>query len=207
MSEKLLAGATSASVKKHTKKDWDQWIAILNKKSCQALTHQQLVAALKKEFKLTTWWQQIVARGYQIAIGVRPPNQTLKGTYTTTATKTLTGSAQDIFSFLVSEEGQSIWLTPLYPVNIKDGSHFEVEGGVFGEFRTVKKNKSLRLSWINEDWPKKTIVQLHLIAKAKGRCMIAIDHSDLPTMRAKTEMHTRWRTAVDTLATLAGKNF
>jgi hypothetical protein len=37
--------------------------------------------------------------------------------------------------------------------------------------------------------------------------MIAIDHSDLPTMKAKTEMHGRWRAAVDALATLAGKKF
>jgi uncharacterized protein YndB with AHSA1/START domain len=202
MEKTLLAGASSESVKKHTKKDWDNWIKTLNKKSCQSLTHQQLVAFLKKEFKLTPWWQQIVARGYQIAIGVRPPNQTLKGTYTTTVTKTLEGTAKKIFSFLISEKGQEIWLQPLSPVSIKTGAHFEVNGGIFGEFRAVKKDKAIRFTWINEDWPKKTTVLLHLVIRPNSRCMIVIDHADLPTMKAKTEMHSRWRKAVDEMATL-----
>jgi hypothetical protein len=43
-------------------------------------------------------------------------------------------------------------------------------------------------------------MQLHLVPKPKGRCMIVIDHTDLPTMKAKTETHSRWRKAVDTLS-------
>ncbi len=198
MKTEVIAGASSDSVKKHTKKTWKEWISALNKKSCQRLTHQQLVALLKKDYKLTPWWQQVVARGYQIAIGVRPPHQTLKGMYTTTATKTLISTANKIYSFLISEEGQSVWLSgSLYPVKIKTGSQFECEGGVFGEFRTVKAGKSLRFTWVNEDWPKKTVVNLNLFQKPKSKCLIAINHSDLPTMKAKSEAHARWRKAVD----------
>jgi hypothetical protein len=115
-SSKLLkvGSVTSISVKKHTNNDWNAWINILNKNNCQALSHQQLVQLLKNKFKLTVWWQQEVARGYQIAIGARIPNQTLKGTYTTTATKSISNSAKEIFDFLVSPEGQKIWLKPLY---------------------------------------------------------------------------------------------
>ncbi len=191
---------TAISVKKHTKKDWDDWIAILNKRSCQALSHQELVQLLKKDFKLTTWWQQEVARGYQIAIGIRIPNQTLKGTYTTTATKSLTASAKKIFSFLTSNEGQELWLKPMYPIKIKEKQNFECEGGIFGEFRTVKAGDKLRLTWIDEEWPNKTIIQINLYMKPKDKCMIVINHTDLPTLKVKMLMHDRWRKAVDDLA-------
>ncbi len=100
MSKTAKVGSVSAeSVKKHTKKDWDDWIQVLNKRSYQSLSHQELVQMLKMEFKLTPWWQQEVARGYQIALGVRVPSQTLKGTYTTTATKSLLVPAKNILVF------------------------------------------------------------------------------------------------------------
>lgn len=195
-----LGGVTSASVKKHTQKDWVDWVKTLNRKGYQSKTHQNLVQILKNEFKLTPWWQQVVARGYQIAIGVRDPNATLKGTFTTTATKSLTVSAKEIFDFMCSPAGQLLWLKPLYPVNIETNETFECEGGVFGEFRTVKSPKRLRFTWIDEDWLKKSVVQIHFYSKPKNKTMIVINHNDLPTMKSKTQLHQRWRTAVDSIS-------
>ncbi len=194
-----IGSVSSESVKKHTGNDWDVWIKILNKRSYQTFSHQQLVQVLKTEFKLTPWWQQIVARSYQIAIGARVPNQTLKGTYTTTATKSLKIPVKEVYKFLLSIEGQNIWLKPLYPVKIAATQSFECEGGIFGEFRTVTANKKLRLTWINEDWPQKSTVQINLYLKPEKKTMIVIDHVDLPTLKAKTLMHARWRKAVDEL--------
>lgn len=195
-----LGGVTSASVKKHTQKDWDEWVKTLNRKSYQSKTHQNLVQILKKEFKLTPWWQQVVARGYQIAIGVRDPNATLKGTFTTTATISLSVSAKEIFKFMTTPEGQLLWLKPLYPITLKSKETFECEGGVFGEFRTVSSPAKIRFTWIDEDWLKKSTVNIFLYSKPKKKTMIVINHNDLPTMKAKLQMHQRWRTAVDSIA-------
>lgn len=194
-------GSVSAnSVKKYTKRDWDQWIELLGKRVGRSWSHQEIVGLLKKEFRLSPWWQQEVARGYQIASGIREPHQTLKGTYTTTATKSLSLPARTIFSFMASPEGQAIWLQPMSPIKLKVGQQFECSSGVFGELRTVKTNERLRLFFINEDWPRKTVVQVHLYSKAKGKCMIVVNHSDLPTMKAKEQMHGHWREAVDEIA-------
>ena len=202
-----VASVSAESVKKHTKKDWNTWTQILNRRSCQTFTHQQLVQLLKTEFKLTPWWQQVVARSYQIAIGVRIPNQTLKGTYTTTVTKSVKISVKELFNFLLSTKGQNIWLKPLYPVKIAANQNFECEGGIFGEFRTITANKKLRLTWINEDWPQKTVVQINLYLKPGKKTMIVISHIDLPTLKAKTAMHARWRKAVDDIfAALTAEN-
>lgn len=195
-----LGGVTSASVKKHTQKNWDEWVQILNQKRFQSKSHQNLVQILKQDFKLTPWWQQVVARGYQIAIGVRDPKATLRGTFTTTATKSLSVSAKDIFNYLISPAGQRLWLKPLYPVQVKTKETFECDGGVFGEFRTVKIAAQIRFTWIDEDWLKKSVVQIHLYKKPKNKTMIVINHVDLPTPTAKLQMHSRWRTAVDSIA-------
>jgi len=195
-----VGSVSSESVKKHTKKDWESWIKILNSRSAQLMSHQELVQLLKKEFKLTTWWQQEVARGYQTAIGLRIPHQTLKGTYTTTATKSLSISAKKIYLYLISEEGQNLWLKPMYPVQFKEKQSFECEGEIFGEIRTLIKNKKIRISWIDPDWPRKSIVHIELYSKPKSKTMIVINHTDLPSLKVKTQMHAHWRGAVDQIA-------
>ncbi len=90
----------------------------------------------------------------------------------------------------------------MYPVKIVEKQTFECEGGIFGKFRTVTADKKLRFTWIDEDWPNKSVVQIHLYLKPNNKCMIVIDHTDLPTLKAKTQMHQRWRAAVDEIESL-----
>lgn len=202
-----IGSVTSDSVKKYTKKDWDQWIQILNKRSAQSFSHQNLVLLLRNEFKLTPWWQQEVARGYQIAIGIRIPQQTLKGTYTTTVTKSFTSTAKNIYLFLISEQGQNFWLKPMYPISFKAKQSFECEGEIFGEFRTITPNKKIRMTWVDSEWPHKSIVQINLYLKPKKKCMLVINHLDLPTLKAKKQMHEYWRKIVDEMAAKLGLSF
>lgn len=58
----------------------------------------------------------------------------------------------------------------------------------------------MRLTWIDEDWPQKTVVQINLYLKPAKKCMIVIDHIDLPSLKAKNQMHAWWRKAVDDIA-------
>lgn len=195
-----VGSVSSESVRQHTKKDWDEWVELLGKRVGGSWSHQEIVALLKKEFRLSVWWQQEVARGYQIAAGIRKPHETLKGTYTTTATKSIEVAPTKIFSFLVSARGVAVWLQSMGPVEIKKGRQFECSSSIFGEFRVVEKNKKIRLSWINEDWPSKSTVEIHLYPKPQKKCMIVVNHIDLPTMKAKEEMHNHWRRVVDEIA-------
>lgn len=197
---KKIGNVSAQSVLKHTDRDWDEWVEVLDRSGARVLDHKELVALLKKKFRLSVWWQQEVARGYQVAIGKRVEQQTLKGTYTTTATKTIATSASKLFAFLVSNEGLEVWLSPLSELQLKTGASFERMGGVYGEVRTYVRGKKIRLSWIDEDWPRKSTLQIHLVPRPKGKCMLVIDHIDLPSLKAKNEMHTHWREVVDRLA-------
>lgn len=194
--------ASDLSVKKHTGKEWSDWIKILNNLGCRNWSHKEVVALLKAKFKLTPWWQQVVARGFHVKTGIRSPQQTLKGTYTTTVTKSFNLNPQQLYSFVISPKGQKIWLHPLDPLSFKQKEPFECLGEIFGEVRIVKINKTLRLTWNCEDWPRKTHVQLNIYSKGKNKSMLVLNHTDLPSLKAKKQMHTHWRKAIDDLFTI-----
>jgi uncharacterized protein YndB with AHSA1/START domain len=193
---KKIEQVTAESVKKGTKKDWDYWIDTLNENGAQLWSHQEIVAFLKKKHKLSSWWQQGVARGFQVYTGKRIAGQTLKGNYTTTTTKTLNSSAPKVWKFLISSEGQQIWLKPFSEIKIKKSTQFECEGGIYGEIRTMKPGASIRIAWNNEDWEKKSTLQIHLIPRPKNKCMIVFSHENLLTARIKMQMHSQWREAI-----------
>jgi uncharacterized protein YndB with AHSA1/START domain len=193
---KTLASVSTESVKKNTKKDWDQWITILDKTPASSWTHQELVAFLKKKHKLSVWWQQVVARGYQVAKGLRVEGQTLNGQYSVTLTKSLSIPAKNVWQTSVSREGLAAWLKPMGEFEIRTGSQFEVGSGIFGELRTLTKGHKLRLSWVNEEWEKKTTVEFRVYPRPKNKSMIVITHGNLLSARDKASMREQWQTAL-----------
>lgn len=154
-----LAKTSNESVEKNTGKSWDYWIQILKKAGADNLTHKEIVQLLKTKHKLKPWWQQIVAGGFEVYIGRRNEGENAKGEYTVTVTKTLPANQKNVWKFITSPEGLTQWLNPMDAFKIAKGSSFEVAGGIFGEVRTLKAPKHIRLRWEDADWPKKTVAR------------------------------------------------
>lgn len=74
--------------------------------------HGEITMLLKKEYKLSPWWQQGVAIAYELHHGKRIEGRNLKGEYSTVATKTLPMSSKKAWSYLTSETGMARWLRP-----------------------------------------------------------------------------------------------
>lgn len=203
-----LSRISRASVLKHTKKDWNQWIAILDRAGARPWSHQELTRFLRAKHRLTPWWQQCVAIGYETHIGRRIEGQNLKGEFSVTVTKSLHVDGKTAWARLVSPEGIAAWLLPLSPVALGPKETFETEDGFFGEVRVFKKGERFRLRWQDPDWPKHTVVQIMIIARpkgrdGKGRSLLGIMHEGLSSARLRESMRARWREAVDRyLATL-----
>src|SRR5690348_1765980 len=104
---------TSVSVKKATGKDWSDWIAILNQAGGRVWTHQDIVAFLKKKYRLSLWWQQIVTTSYEIAIGRREEGINQKGYCSTVATKSFSVGAKKLWQIVTSSKGIRVWLNPV----------------------------------------------------------------------------------------------
>lgn len=193
----------TASVLKHTGKNWDQWIETLNKAGAKPWTYQKTTAYLKTRHKLSIWWQHGVAQGYEVHTGKRVEGQNQKGEYSTTATKTFPIDAKAAWKLLFSPKGLALWLNPLDGLALKPGSVYEVAEGAYGQVRTILPGKRIRLSWQEAHWRKASFIQMHLVPRAKGKCMVVISHDTLATAEIKSELKERWRKALDGLCVLA----
>lgn len=198
MIEKI-ASVSNKSVLKCTGKSWDQWVKILDSHGARALSHQDIVAFIRKNYKLGPWWEQQVTSSYEIHIGRRAPGQNLNGQYTTTVTKTFSMTQAKLWKFLNSKAGMSQWLKPFSDFKIKPGASFEVYGGVFGEVRTIKAGRGFRMTWQEEEWPKASTVTFHLVSRPKSKCMLVISHEGIREAKVKVKMHAHWREMIDNL--------
>ncbi len=196
---------SSASVHKATGKTWDQWVSLLEKAGARSWTHQEIVAFLKKKHKLGPWWQQGVTLGYELAIGRRIEGQNAKGEYSLTVTKSLHVDAKKVWKLFVSEEGQAIWLQPLFSVVIKSKATFETQDGFFGEIRTMKKDRRIRMTWQDPNWEKSTTLQVMIVQRANGNSILAFDHGKIKDLRIQAKLRARWRKAADEFAVLTKK--
>ena len=199
---KKLGMYSTESVKKHTGKSWDQWIQILDKAGAHLLSHQEIVALLKKKYKLDPWWQQGVTGGYEIHSGRRVFGQNSKGDFATTSTKTLNITPKNLWKLLLTDEGLQCWLKPLSEFGLTKGEAFETEDGFFGEVRTVKAGLRARLKWQDPEWDKASIMQIYLAARPGGKCILVFSHENLSSARLRESMKERWKEALEAIAAL-----
>lgn len=194
---------SDASVKKYTKKNWSQWIDILNQAGAAHWSHKEIVAFLKKKYKITIWWQQMVTTGYEVKTGRRIAGQNMKGEYTSTSTKTFPISAKAAWKLVSSPPGIAVWLKPLSEFELKPKRSFECEGEVYGEVRTMKAGQRARLSWKETEWSKATILQVLVVARPKNKCMVIFQHDHIKDTRTKHQLKERWRQALEDLYQMA----
>ena len=194
-----------ASVLKHTKKDWDQWIAILDKAGARSWTHQEIVAFLKKKYELGMWWEQSVTGGYELHIGRRAEGQNGKGEYSVTATRTFPIGNKAAWKLLFAPEGLAAWLKPLSDFTLAPGEVFETEGGAYGEVRTMKAGVRARLKWNDPDFEKASVVQVYVVPRPANKCIVAFMHEGILQARAQERLREYWKTALDELVALAVK--
>jgi uncharacterized protein YndB with AHSA1/START domain len=187
---------TDKSVLKNTGKNWVQWVQILNKDGAAHLSHQEIVALLKKKYKLSIWWQQAVTSGYEVHIGRRREGQNAKGEYQMTATKTFPVDGKTLWKIITSAEGQAAWLKPMTPLEFKIKEAFEVRGGVFGSIRTLKAPARLRMRWQDTEWPKPTVVNIAVVPRSGGKSILALNHEAIKDPRTKEKLRVHWKAAL-----------
>ncbi|MBI3542265.1 MAG: DUF4287 domain-containing protein [Deltaproteobacteria bacterium] len=195
---------TSRSVLKCTGRGWDEWIRILDEAGARGLTHKEIVALLRKRYKLGPWWEQGVTHGYEVHIERRVDGQDAKGKYSTAATRTFPIDVKAAWKLLVSPAGLAAWLKPLAPFEVKPGASYEVRGGVFGEVRTMKPGKFARLAWQETEWPAATIVYALVVARPKGKSVVVLQHLGLHDGKLHARMRAHWKSALEDLLALAG---
>lgn len=203
--DRVLNRCSDQSVFKNTGKTWEEWIRILEKAGAEAWIHRDIAAYLATKHKLTPWWRQIVAGGFEVAAGLRVEGRDSKGQYSITATKMTPFSAKRAWSLVASPEGLAIWLRPMGAFKLKPKTSFETEGGFFGEVRTMVAGARVRLSWRESDEGKPSTVQFNVFPKPKDRSMLVIQHDGLVDGRLREELRQRWKSALEGLLRLGSE--
>jgi len=205
MQEKFekLGMVTTASVLKCTGKNWDQWVALLEKAGAARWERKEIVAFLKKKYKLSPWWQQGVTHGYELAVGRRIEGHSPSAGFALTATKTMPIPVRAVWELLLSDRGLACWLQPMGDFDFAKGVQYEAVGGVYGEVRTFKKNLRVRMTWTESDWEKHSVLQIYMVARPKGKSILIFSHEKLPNGRWRLKMREHWKKVLSELARLA----
>lgn len=193
---------STASILKNTGRSWDDWVKVLNKAGAQHWTHQEIVAFVRKKYKLRPYWQQWVTLGYEVASGRRIEGQNLKGEYQVTATRVFPVDAKTLWSLISSPDGLRIWLRPMSDFVLQPKQMFEVEGGIFGQVRTMKANVRARLSWQETDWAKPTVLNVSVISRPGKKSILVFQHEALRTTRQREDMRAYWKARLTELLEL-----
>lgn len=194
---------SNGSVQKHTGKPWDEWVDLLDKAGARIWGHRQLVEFLQMKHQLTPWWRQVVAIGYENAVGKRVEGQNLKGQWSSTTTKMMPLDQKTLWSWMQSPEALAVWLKPLSEFRFQAKLEFEGEGGIFGEIRTLKAPERVRMTWNDTDWVHSTILQIWMIRRPLGRSLVVLTHEKLANSRERAQVKARWEQVVRELQSLA----
>lgn len=188
---------SSDSVVKHTGKDWDQWLEIFEAAGASVWPYKELTSFLKKKYKIKAYWQHLVAYGYEVHLGRRIDGQNQKGLYSVTTTKTLSIDQKSAWELFTSERGLRAWLNPMSEITFAPKNYFEIEGGIFGEIRTMKSPERVRFTWQDSDWEKPTFVQAYILARPQGKSMLIFMHDSIKSAALKEDLRLHWKKATD----------
>lgn len=194
---------SSASLEKHTGKNWDRWIAILHRAGAAHWSHREIADHLRDRHGLGMWWQQGIAMGYEIVIGKRVEGRNLKGEFSISVSRTFPLKRERLWHLLTSADGLALWLKPMSELEISPGVFFERQDGIFGQIRTLKTGERIRLVWQDGEMSKKSTVQLFLIARKNGKSVLALSHDGLVDGRLRAPLRAMWKQALDELIKLS----
>lgn len=188
---------TSDSVIKHTGKNWNQWLQILEKAGARAWVHKDITIYLNKKHGVSWWWTHIVATGYEVHIGRKAVGRNLKGEYQITSTKSFKTDGKKLWKFVASPKGIAIWLAPMSKFKLAPKSVYERDDGVYGEIRTMKAPERVRFTWRDGDEGKATVVQMFVVHRKNGSSILCFNHEKLTDGRVKEQLRDHWRSVLE----------
>lgn len=175
-----LAGVGAEAVLRATGKDWDQWLAVLDRAGAKKMTHKEIALLLSRKCNVPDWWSQMVTVGYEQARGLRDVYQHADG-YAANTSRTFEISVEKLFDAWSDPRVRSRWMAKA-PV----------------EVRRAVEPKSIRMAWKSGG----SRVEVNFFAKGTGRSQVQVEHAKLPSTTAVARQKTYWAAALARLKAL-----
>lgn len=110
--------------------------------------------------------------------------------------RTINFPINDVWRFLTSPKGVSIWLGPgtLPAMDVK--MKYQLDDGATGEIRVHKHNSHIRLTWKPKNWTKPSTIQVRVIP-SEMRTTIAFHQENLPDSEQREKRRAFFKSAID----------
>lgn len=164
--------APTSGVRAATGRDRDEWFALLDAWGAAGRAYRDIADWLTGEHGVSDWWAQKLIVEYEEDRGLRAPGVRRDGTFTVTASKTISAPVDRLYEAFVDPTVRQGWLP-------------DVELRV----RTSRPGRSARFDW-NSDG---TRVAVTFAATGRDKTQVSIEHQRLPHADAAARAKAEWR--------------
>jgi hypothetical protein len=165
------------AVQAKTGKNWQQWFELLDRAGAKKMTQTDIAAYLYHELGCPSWWNQMVAVGYEQDRGLREKHQT-PVSFQISCSKILTVPLSTLFAAWRDEKTRLQWL--------------EERGMVV---RKATRDKSLRVTWVDS----RTNLEVLFYAKGASKSQVTVQHNKLADASAAERMKRYWAEKLENL--------
>lgn len=118
--------------------------------------------------------------------------------------KSFSFSHEEVWDFMFSDEGLSIWLGEITAEELEIGKGMDLGKGISGSFTVFKSFSHIRMTWNKRGWENATRLQLRIIP-SKNKTVISFCHEMLLDQQQRQEMKAHWNEVMNRLSELIGK--
>lgn len=185
--------------KKATGKTLAEWFKILDSQNAALLSHKEIVAILSNHIE-SSWWCQQVTVEYERHKGIRAVGQTSNKTFQAGVTKTLPMDHASAWQMISTPSGVETWLGKNVGDISKLPHSFETSAGISGEITVMKEGSHFRLTWKQQDWKEKSVLEVRITPKG-SKSVLGFQHERLPGAEQREEMKAYWTSRIEALLT------
>ncbi|HKV05434.1 MAG TPA: hypothetical protein VJO53_10055 [Candidatus Acidoferrales bacterium] len=172
--------SSDEAVKAKTGKVWAEWFKILDEAGAKKLPHAEIASILFDKHKVSGWWSQMVAVGYEHERGIRQKFQKCDGEFSASGSRTLAVPLAKAYAAWTNEKLRRRWL-PRAKI----------------EITTATPGKYVRAKWHGG-----SRLNVGFYSKGAGKTQVAVDHGKLANSRESAKMKSYWFSALNRLQSM-----
>jgi uncharacterized protein YndB with AHSA1/START domain len=127
----------------------------------------------------------------------RPVGKTRDVGYEIGVSRTVPHPLSEVWEFLVSPQGQELWLGPGARLDPEPGAPYETDEGTVGEVRSFHVRDRVRVTWRPADWSHDTTVQIALASSGPARTRIGFHQERLADAEERALQRSHWQRVAD----------
>jgi hypothetical protein len=169
--------SSDEAVQVKTGKVWAEWFKILDKAGAKKWAHKEIAAHLHESEKVSAWWAQMVAVGYEHERGLRQKFQKCDGEFSAGGSRTMAVPMARAYAAWTDEKLRQRWLP---------GARIEITTATPGKYVRAKWDEDTRLS-------------VGFYSKGSEKTQVAVDHGKLANSKECAKMKSYWFHALNRL--------